>query len=255
MSEWGKYRRFIWIRAVSELKADVRTSHLGLAWWVLDPLIYMGVFYLVFAVGLRQGGEGFVPFLLVGLVAWRWFDFSVKKSASSLIDCRGLLSQIYLPKIVVPIVALVANSIRFLIIFSVLLVILLWMGSIQREGLVWLPLLLLSQLAFIVGLSFFLASTVPFVPDIRRLIDYGLSLLFFMSGIFYKIDQANSLMYSLFMCNPMAYFIESHRRAVLYGDSPDLVYLALHVSLAVILFFVGQYFLRRYDKLYPLVIQ
>ena len=255
MENFQKYKRFIWMRAISELKADVRIMHMGLAWWVLDPLIYMGVFYVVFGIGLRQGGDGFVAFLLVGLVVWRWFDFSIKKSASSLMDYRGLISQIYIPKFILPLVSILANSLRFFIVYFILIFILIVMGDFHYQTLSWVPLFLVSQFVLIVGVGFLLAAIVPFVPDVKRVLDYAISLMFFMSGIFYKVDPSNEFIYSLFMLNPMAYFIECNRLILLHGLTPSFTYLLVHVSSSIIMFALALFLLKRFDKAYPLIIQ
>ena len=71
-------------------------------WWIVEPLLCVGVFYIVFELGLRRGGDGFVAYLLCGLVTWKWFDGTVRSSASIISMGLGLMHQVYLPKYLLP---------------------------------------------------------------------------------------------------------------------------------------------------------
>ena len=85
-----------------DLRAEAAQNLMGMLWWVLEPLLYLLAFYLIFEVFLERGGPGFVGFLLCGLVFWRWFDASLNRSSAALLANGRLINQIYLPKWVFP---------------------------------------------------------------------------------------------------------------------------------------------------------
>ncbi|MEM1412169.1 MAG: ABC transporter permease, partial [Pseudomonadota bacterium] len=89
-------------RGVADMRAEANRSYLGILWWVIEPILYLLVFYLVFDLGLRRGGEHFAATLLTGLVVWKWFDASVRSAAMVLPENRGLMRQVYLPKLLLP---------------------------------------------------------------------------------------------------------------------------------------------------------
>jgi hypothetical protein len=79
--------------------AEVARTYAGFLWWVLDPILFMVIFYLVFCVLLERGGEHFVQFLLIGLVAWCWFHSTLTHGCNALPAGSGLIRRVYLPKV------------------------------------------------------------------------------------------------------------------------------------------------------------
>ncbi len=247
------FLRFLYLRAIAELKADVRRSYIGAAWWVLDPLIYMGVFYVVFGLGLRAGGDNFLPFLLVGLVVWRWFDTSVKGASNVINSYKSLLLQVYIPKILLPFIPVISNTIKFLIVYAILLVYLTVSSNLNFSAVLWLLPVLVGQLFFLLGAGMLLAALVPFLPDLKRISDYGISLLFFMSGIFYSIQGMSPEVYNIFLYNPISYFIDAQRLILLAGKQPQLHLLLVHMAISFALLLLAVKLLVSQDKKYPIL--
>ena len=96
------YLEFIWYRSLAQLRSESSRAYLGYLWWVLEPLLYLAVFYVVFALVLNRGDENYVQVLLTGLVVWKWFDSSVRSSMDVIHQNAGLIDKVYLPKIVFP---------------------------------------------------------------------------------------------------------------------------------------------------------
>ncbi|MBL4567407.1 MAG: ABC transporter permease, partial [Porticoccus sp.] len=87
---------------MAELKAESSRSYLGFFWWILEPALYMVAFYIVFALVFQRGGPGFIPFLLCGLVVWKWFGSVVSGSANVILSSSALIRQVYIPKYLLP---------------------------------------------------------------------------------------------------------------------------------------------------------
>ncbi|MEP5766285.1 MAG: ABC transporter permease [Halieaceae bacterium] len=238
-------------KALSSLQSETNRSRLGVIWWVLDPLLYMSVFYIVFGVIFERGGPGFVAKLLIALVIWRWFDNSVKTASGSLINGVGLMRQVYVSKLLFPMAAMFAQSLKFLCVLLILLVFLLAYGV--EPGSSWLGLvpILLAELAFIAGLGLLLAAVIPFFPDLKTLIDYGIQLGFFMSGVFYEIASVPEAVRGYFALNPMAVLIDQSRQVLLYNNAPDWFALGWIALLGGALAVLGSYLLSRFDRDYP----
>jgi lipopolysaccharide transport system permease protein len=244
------YIELVCYKAYADLRAEAARVHLGMLWWVLEPLLYLTVFYVVFGLLLERGGEGFVSFLLCGLVIWRWFASSVSRGANAIPSNAGLMLQVYLPKYLFPPMILVGNTIKFLIVFLLFLIYLITAGSSLHFSWTALPLLLITQLLLVTACASLLAAVVPFIPDLRKLIENGLTLLFFLSGVFYDIGDFPERIQFYFHLNPMATLIENYRFVLLEGTWPD--WQALGITLLVSLFGVclAVYLLTRYDRLY-----
>jgi lipopolysaccharide transport system permease protein len=215
------YVSLIWYRAWLDLKAEAAQNLMGMTWWVLEPLLYMTAFYLIFDVFLHRGGPGFIGFLLCGLVFWRWFDASVKRAGSSILVNGQLINQIYLPKWVFPLIEVTGNTLRFLAVLVLFLAFAaIYTGGPSWAWLAFLPLLL-CELLLILGVGLLLSVLVPVYPDLRKVVDNLLLLMFYMSGIFFDISQLDAGIRDWLYLNPMAVLITEMRSVLLQSQSPD----------------------------------
>jgi lipopolysaccharide transport system permease protein len=242
------YIDLIWYKAYADLRVEASRGYLGILWWVLEPLLFMSVFYIVFGIQFQRGGEGYVAFLLVGLVVWRWFDNTMKLGANALIWNQGLMQQVYVPKVVFPTVTVVTNTVKFLFALATLLAFLLLYGIDPGSTWLLLPGLLAIQLLFIVAMTWLVSAIVPFLPDIRVVIDSGLLLLFFMSGIFFDLESLPMQLAAYLRLNPMAILIESYRKILIQGAWPDWGMLGVVVVFSVIVLLVSLRLHVRYDR-------
>jgi lipopolysaccharide transport system permease protein len=248
------YIDLVWYRAYVDLKSESAQSYLGFIWWILEPLLYLAAFYLIFELVMKRGGVGFVGFLLCGLVFWRWFDNSIKKMSGSIINNANLLSQVYVPKAIFPFIDFLSNIFRFLFVMLAFLgFIFLYQG--QALSTWWfLALILLVQGVFIAGLGLILAAVVPLVPDLKKIIDNVLMLMFYLSGIFFDVSTVKGIYGELLLLNPMAVLLHSYRQVLLNGVSPDWLRLGGIAIAGLALLAIGFVLLTRFDKLYPRVL-
>jgi len=248
-----KLMDLILYRAYAELRRDIASAYLGMLWWVLEPLMYMAAFYMVFAVGIRSGGEGFVSFLLCGLACWKWFASTLNQSAACVVAHRGLIQQVYIPKVILPLIPVVVNLVKFTVILILLLVFLWVMGF--SPSLNWLYLLPVIgvELLFILGCSLLVAAIVPFVMDLRVLITNGLTMMMFMSGIFFNVQDFPDDVRDYFYLNPMVSLIEAFRVVLLEGGAPDWGALAWVLIFSLLSGLLGVGLFRRFDRHYAKV--
>ncbi len=248
------YLELIWYNAIAELRAEAARAYLGFFWWVFEPVLYMVAFYIVFAIVFQRGGSDFVPFLLCGLVVWKWFGSAVAFCANSIPSNSGLMSQVYLPKYLFPMIILLNSSIKFIIIFGLFVLFLLVYGIEPSASWLSLPVIILVQFLFIAFIAGLVASIVPLVPDIKLILDNVLMLLFFLSGIFFDISVAPEDVKFYLLLNPMAVLIESYRAVLIDGLWPNAMGLSLvFFGSSVGLWFVYRIF-KHYDRIYPKIL-
>ena len=244
------YWSLIWYQSLSDLRAEAAKGFLGILWWVLEPVLYMAAFYVVFTV-LKQREDDAVQFLLSGLVVWKWFAGSVGQGTNSIIKGAGLMRQVYIPKFVFPCVSIVSNTFKFLIVFLLLLLFLFVAGT--QFSLAWftLPLLLVIEFLFVAAVVTFVAAITPFLPDVKVVINNLVMLMFFLSGVIFDISKApDELKFYLYL-NPMTTLVEDFRLVLLEGVFPEWQPLVL-ISTVSILGLVGSgYILTRFDRVYP----
>lgn len=253
--DWRYFLDLVVQNARAGLRAEASRGYMGVLWWIIEPVMYMFIFYFVFAHLFRRGDENFVLFLLTGLIAWKWFQTTVSTGSNSLMVNASLMNQVYLPKIVFPFTAIATNTFKFLIILSLLLIFLQITST--RPSWAWflLPVLIFTQMLLIAAVTCLLAAIMPFFPDLRVILDNILMMFFFLSGIFFDISRMPESIQGYFWLNPMATLIGMYRKLLLEGVAPDWQQLALVTAFSVLIMLLAVWLFQRFDRVYPKIIQ
>lgn len=246
-----RYIELVLYKTYADLRAETEKTYMGFLWWIIDPLFFMLVFYVVFGLLLNNNTDNFIPFLLTGLVTWRWFDNTIMHGSSALQDNGGLMRQVYIPKLVFPVVTILTDLVKFSFVFSMLLLYLWLSGFGVNQSYLALPFILLVEFVLIVTLTFLTAALVPFFPDLKILITHILQILFFLSGIFFSSERIPEAYRSYFYLNPMARLIESYRDVLLHARWPDWQGLTITLVVALLAAIATGRLLMRYDRIYP----
>jgi len=234
-----------------ELRAERSRSYLGLIWWVAEPAMMMGAFWLVFDVILKTGGPDYLPFLLIGLTVWQWMKSCITHGGYAIWSNLGLIRQARLPVLVFPLVQMFADTIKFFYIFALLLVILWLAGHPPNIAYLALPALFVATFLFAAGAGFLVAAIVPLVPDLRFVIEQVLTVVMFLSGVVFALDQVPSPLREIIALNPVAELLDAARGILMRGEWPDwgaLLKVSL-ISSAVCL--LGIAVVRRLSPRYP----
>lgn len=203
------------------LKSESRTSYLNYGWWVVEPILHMAIFYLVFAILMNRGTENFVVFLLCGLIPWLWFSKSVSNSTSSISTGRNIMMQTRIPLALFPAEVVLQDAVKQLAVFILFILFILIYGL--QPTVHWFAVIPIAavQLVFTCSVAFLVSAMVPFLPDVRYLVQTALLLMMFGSGIFYRFELILPEHRSLFFMNPMANLINNYREVFLNNHWPD----------------------------------
>jgi len=204
----------------------VHRNYLSYGWWILEPLLHMVVYYLVFGLLLQRGGEDYPVFLLTGLIPWMWFMKAVSDSSNSIIAGQNLMLQVGLPSVVFPLVSLLQATIKQIPVF-ILLFGLLWLQAFTPEAYWWalIPVIAVQALLTI-AFACIVAAVIPFIRDLSYLVPTGLMFLMFLSGIFYNYKMISPEWQNLFLLNPMAFLLKCYREIFISGILPNMQVLA-----------------------------
>ncbi|MDO6461502.1 ABC transporter permease [Granulosicoccaceae sp. 1_MG-2023] len=250
-----RYLEIAFYRAYADLKTEASRSFIGFAWWVVEPIVYMLAFYVIFELGLRQGEENFLSFLLVGLIFWKWL-------ASSILLCTGivsanyrLLNQVYLPKWIFPLSVVTANACKAALALLVLFIFLLLNGNTPGMGWWAIVPVILAQLLLISGVGFLAAAVTPFFRELKLLIDNGILALMFLSGVFFNLDKMEESVRAVLMLNPVAILLRDARSVLLDNHLPPDHGLYYVVAAALLMLALAFYLFIRFDRVYPKVLR
>ena len=232
-----------------ELKAETRRFALGYVWWFLEPMLYVAVFYLVFdqLLGTRQ--PDFLVFLTVGKLTFIWFSKSVNQASISLVNSKGIIAQVNLPKHLFPFSVVQEGLYRQAAVFFFLLLFLLLSGYSPRFEWLWLMPLVLLQYLLITGCALLAALLVCLRRDFQTLIQLGTVFLLFMSGVFWDVRALNdtALVEWLSHLNPLLVLLSAYRDVLILGNTPSVTALLLVFSESLLVLIATLWLYNRLD--------
>ncbi|WP_017185331.1 ABC transporter permease [Alkalibacillus haloalkaliphilus] len=251
--EMLKRKDLLYYLVKSGLKADNRNSYLGYFWWLLDPLLNVLVYYFLLKIVLNRGEEEpFAVFLVIGLVAWRWAQTTINSSAKSIMKHGSIINQVYLPKSIFPISVAFTQMVNFSFGLIIVATFLAFFGVMPGWQVVYIPLIILTQLVFLLSIGMFLAYITVFVRDIDHLLTHVTRILFYASPIIWAGGRLKgeelvigSTVISLdFLVdyNPIAILVGSYRNVLMYQTNPDFLGLLNVFAISFLLFYVMIYF-------------
>lgn len=238
-----RYRWLIYELVLRDLRVRYRGSVLGLAWTLLNPLLFMGIYTLVFSVYFRVHITHYSLFLLAGLVPWTWFSGALLQATSAILDGRLYIGKTLFPTEALIIVPVLSNAVNFLLSLPILLLFALAFGVHWGAPLIMLPLLILIELIIVTALAFLAATLNVFYRDLQQLVGYLLTVFFYMTPIFYVRTMVPEKYQALILWNPLAALVAAYQ-AVLYSNTfPRLsdVAFALVFALFALALAVGTY--------------
>lgn len=210
-----------WLRALMGLKSEARETRLGYLWWLIEPAMHLTVYYLVFGLLLRHGGDDYVAYLLVGIVHWLWFSKSVQNASPAILVGRGLILQLPLHTAIFPLAEVLRDALKQMLVVIVLLAILAAMGYTPNRLLLFYPLLFALQLLLILPCAGLAAVMMPFFPDMRVIIPAALQMGMFISGVFFTRDLIPVNYQWLLELNPVYLILESQRDVLIRHAAPN----------------------------------
>lgn len=243
-------------KAKIHLISEASSTYLSYLWWIFEPLISLGIYYLVFGVIFQRGTEDFIPFLLVGLVTWQWFSQSIEHCANSINGNVSLICNIKFRKLILPSINIAIDTVKFFIVFFVLLVFLWCYGYKVDFNYIYLPLVLISQFIINTVFSFIVAAIIPFFPDLKIIVSNGLRVAFFLSGILYSVHDLPSEYSIYFEYNPMTQIISMYRAILMNKaiDSSDILSLSILLCITIIILQIIIKLVERLDNIFPRVL-
>jgi len=215
------YKQLIRSLVAKDLKLKYRGSVLGFIWSLVNPLIMLAVYTLVFKFIIRNAPEGFVFLLLVGILAWNFFVGSLVMATGAIVDNAGLLKSVLFPRAVLPVASVMFNFAQYVLTAGVLLPLIMVVYRVTPTPVLLLyPIFLLLQLAFLIGLALALSAISAHLRDTRHLLDVALQVLFWATPIVYTLDFVPERWRALYMLSPMAPFVVAYQRIFYYGAWP-----------------------------------
>jgi ABC-type polysaccharide/polyol phosphate export permease len=247
-----RHRSLIQTLVARELKARYRGSVLGFFWSFINPLLLLLVYWFVFSVvlpGIRPIDiEPYALFMFCGLLPWTWFSSSVLEASNVLIAGGNLIKKVLFPAEVLPVVTVLANMVHFLLGLPIIAVALVYFAvPVRPLELLWLPVVVLVQLFFTLGLALIVSSLTVHFRDLKDILGNLMTFWFFATPIIYPMSLAPPSGKVLLDLNPFTHLVISYQEILFYdGPFGHWKWLLALGGVSIVLFLLG-YFL--FDRL------
>jgi len=223
-----------------DFQAKYKGSVLGIFWSLLNPLILLGVYLVVFQVLIKRGTTPHYPlYLLAGLACWIFFSVSLQSAARSMIDSSELIKKVRFPRQLVAFSMVAAQAVTFVVMLAILILLSLIFVPAAR-GTVWLSIpLAVAFVAFVAGFALLIACLNVLFRDVEHILTAALLPWFFLSPILWSptsVGGSHVLHELLHWANPLAPAITAVHDVIWLGVTPrlgDVVYLVVAALVAL----------------------
>jgi len=245
-----EYRELLYFLVWRDLKLRYKQTSIGIGWTVLQPLIAMVIFTVIFGHFAKIPSDG-VPypiFAFCGLLPWTYFATALNRCMVSVVADAQLVSKIFFPRLLLPIAGTISGVIDFFISLGLFLGLMVWYGFVVTWWLLTLPLFLMLALLTALAVGLWVSALNVRYRDVSYTIPFLIQVWMFASPVIYPVSMIPEKYRSLYSLNPMAGVIEGFRWALLGKANPDFSVMAVSVVVVIGVLAGGLVFFRRMER-------
>ena len=261
LKNFYKYRYLLFEIVRKNIKLQYRNSVLGIFWTFLQPLLTTIVLVLVFSGVFGSKNESMVNYpiyLLCGRLVYEFFTQSTKRAMRSIRNSASVIKKVYVPKYIYPLSNVIANFVTFLISLTVLVCFIIYFYFFSNQQPHISPYVFLSPVPIIillilcVGVGLILSTLEVFFKDVEYLYEVFCMLLFYLTPIFYNVEQLNinvKIFKLALMANPLYSITNMFRSCVLFGEMFNMNHFFYSLGFSILTVIIGLWaFYKKQDK-------
>lgn len=222
-----------------DLNIRFKGSYLGILWSLFYPMLHASVYIFVFTYVIPLNIDGYAAFVFCALIGWIWFSDSIYLSSNLYIFNKDIILKPGFKPYILNIEMIFTNLVLFILSLPILIIILLFYKINFSIAILNLPIILLIQFVFTMGISLVVSTLNAIYRDVHQVVNISITLLFYLSSVFYSKDMVGDNLKIFFDINPLAVLVESYRDIFFYGNNPDYQLLVYVLILGLILLYLG----------------
>ena len=248
--ELWRYRELLVFQAVRDIRVRYKQTFLGAAWAILQPVMSMVVFSIIFGklAGLPSDGVPYPLFAFCALLPWQLFARALTISSQSLVSNANLLTKVYFPRLILPLSSVIAGLVDFAIAFIVLVGMMAYYDLFPGWFVITLPLFMILAIAAALSIGLWLSALNVKYRDIRYTLPYLSQLWLFASPVAYSSSLVPEKWQAVYGLNPMVGVIEGFRWALLGKAAPFGPMMIVSIVVTAMLLVGGVFYFRRVEK-------
>jgi lipopolysaccharide transport system permease protein len=249
LRELWAYRELLAVLTMRDIKVRYKQTVLGVAWAVIQPLLTMMLFSLVFGRLAKMPSDGlpYPIFVYTGLLAWTFFANALTTSGNSLVGQQHLISKVYFPRLIIPLSSVGTGLIDFAISACILLALMVYFGIGWSWNLLAVPFLMIAVIFIALGVGTLLSALTVTYRDFRYVMPFMVQFWMYATPVVYPASLFPEKWQWVLFLNPMAGLIEGFRSAFL--DRPfDWMGIGISMSVAVVVFLLGVFYFEKMER-------
>jgi lipopolysaccharide transport system permease protein len=257
LRELWAYRELLYFFVWREVKVRYKQTAIGIVWVLLQPLLTMLIFTLVFNYFLSIQPTGDVPypvFILVAIIHWKYFSDAITRAGTSLVGNAQLVSKVYFPRLIMPLAAVVTPLVDFALAFLVLLVMMPLFGVWPDARIVFIIPLLAYAVLTALAVSLWLSALNVRYRDVNYVIPFLVQIWMYLTPVMYPIELVPERLRPLYSINPMVGVVEGARWSLLGTERVETLAIAIGLAGVMIVFVSGLVFFKRAERTFADVI-
>ncbi len=244
------YRELVYFLTWRDLKVRYKQTLLGATWAIIQPVLQMVVFTLLFdrLANLSSDNVPYPIFNYTALLPWGLFSKALTDAGRSLVANRNMITKVYFPRLVIPVSSVLSGVVDFLFAFVVLLGLMIYYKIAPTTGVWMLPLFLLLTLITALGVSLWLSALNVIYRDVGYVLPFLTQIWFFVTPIVYSSSEVSEQWRLLYALNPMVGVVDGFRWALLgTGEAPGLMVL-VSTGVSLVILITGLYYFRHMER-------
>jgi len=248
--ELWSFRELIWILVTRDIKIRYKQTAIGVLWALLQPLLTMVVFTVIFGKlgGMPSDDLPYPVFVMTALLPWQLFSKALTQGSASMVTMGGMMGKIYFPRLIAPLSSILAGLVDFAIALLILLALMAWYGVWPGWEVLLAPLFVLLALASAMAVALWLSAINAKYRDVQQAMPFLTQIWMFITPVIYPTSMIPEGWKWLFVLNPMVSVIDGFRWSLLGVRPPDMSSLVVSSLSILVLSVGGLLYFARFEK-------
>jgi lipopolysaccharide transport system permease protein len=255
LRELWAYRELLYFLIWRDVKIRYKQTALGAAWAIIQPVVTMIIFTVIFSrvAGIRSEGVPYPLYAFAALLPWTFFSNAVTNSGNSLVGSAHLITKVYFPRLLIPAAAVGAGLVDFAVAFVMVIPLMIYYRVNLTTTVFLLPLAIILMLLLALGMGLWLSALNVKYRDVRFAVPFLMQIWMFVSPIAYPSSVVPAKWQVLYSLNPIGGIVDGFRSGLL-GLPVRWGSLAISAAITVALLLYGSFMFRRMEKTFADVI-
>lgn len=243
------YRELLKTSVQKEIRGKYKGAWLGVLWSLLNPLLMLAVYSIIFPYILKTTGiDNYTMWLFVALLPWTAFTSTVTQSTFCIIANGNIVKKVYFPREIIPISIVTSGIVNYLITSVIMFLFLIISGIGISVYTLLFPVIVLIMYLVLLAIAFILSAITVYVRDLEHLVSLALLVLFYATPIVYTMDLLPKNISWILNINPMTHIISAFREILYYKQLPNMMNLGILAIVAIIGVGIGYTIFKRLER-------